>query len=529
MLLKQNNPKIVKGILFTGLLTLLASCGNSSTLESMVRADPKLRENSVSSLDLVDDGSSNTAASIPANNSNNSQTDKKTAPQKASPQNSDKQASLGEDAFTTQPQQETGLPADFPASFPIYPQASLKEAKVGENKKSGMLTWTSADNSKAIADYYQAELTTNDWEIIKPFKFDAKGDIARAIAQKGDRRVHLTLLRSRNSKTGNDGTKLSAIYESQSPKTASTNSQTEVTSKPNSNSNQRSTIATTPNKPNNESSPNVVEQKDTNSEESFPDIVRKKSNGRDSSRKNPDNNDYLPADSSDFTDLDSVPEPLMQPLETVAALGILTPYTQEGNVEVNKFAPNALITRGEYARWLIAANNRYYEGDPGKKIYVVNDTKEPAFQDIKNDNPDFGAIQGLAEAGLVPSRLTQDSTKLMFRPDAPLTREELITWKVPLDTRQALPKASIEAIEESWGFQDAANIDSSAVRALYADYQNGDRSNVRRIFGFTTLFQPKKPVTRAEAAASLWYFGFQGDGITAQEILELETETESNS
>ena len=62
---------------------------------------------------------------------------------------------------------------------------------------------------------------------------------------------------------------------------------------------------------------------------------------------------------------------------------------------------------------------------------------------------------------------------------------------------------------------------------LYADFQNGDLSNIRRIFGYTTLFQPKKPVTRAEAAASLWYFGFQGDGITAQEVLESEAESNS--
>ncbi|MEY4519026.1 MAG: hypothetical protein RLZZ499_1625, partial [Cyanobacteriota bacterium] len=64
-------------------------------------------------------------------------------------------------------------------------------------------------------------------------------------------------------------------------------------------------------------------------------------------------------------------------------------------------------------------------------------------------------------------------------------------------------------------------------RALYDDFQNGDRSNVRRIFGYTTLFQPKKPVTRAEAAASLWYFGFQGDGITAKEVLASAAKTKS--
>ena len=175
----------------------------------------------------------------------------------------------------------------------------------------------------------------------------------------------------------------------------------------------------------------------------------------------------------------------------------------------------------------MAANNRYFANDSGKKIYLVTDSSQPAFQDIKPNNPDFKAIQSLAEAGLVPSRLTEDSTNLLFKPSSPLKREDLLTWKVPLDMRQALPKASIEAIKESWGFQDAADIQSVATRALYADYQNGDRSNVRRIFGYTTLFQPKKPVTRAEAAASLWYFGFQGDGITAKEVLKTESDKQN--
>ena len=221
--------------------------------------------------------------------------------------------------------------------------------------------------------------------------------------------------------------------------------------------------------------------------------------------------------------MDEVPEQLQQPLESVSALGILTPYTGDANVELTKFAPNQAITRAEYARWLIAANNRYYSDNPGKKIYVATKNTQPAFKDVSPNHPDFPAIQSLAEAGLIPSRLTEDSTNVLFRPDAPLIREDLVTWKVPLDTRQSLPQASIEAVEESWGFQDVASIDSSAVRALYADFQNGDRSNIRRIFGYTTLFQPKKPVTRAEAAASLGYFGFQGDGITAQEVLKTET------
>jgi hypothetical protein len=465
MLLKQNNQKVVKSILFTALLALLASCGNSSTLEAMLKADPKLLASDVESKIVTSSASANTKPISKTETTNNN------------------------------------LPKNFPASFPIYPQVQLKEAKLGDDPGSGMLTWTSLDNSKAIADYYQTELAANNWTITKPLTFDAQAETAKAIAVKDNQEVHLTLLRSKNSETGDDGTKLSVIYQPLQSDVATSAGSSAQNSLP------KTAKTQFPNNTNNQ----VTNQQKNIATKTIP------------------GNDYVSASSGDFSDLGNLPEQLSQPLEAVAALGILTPYTKDGNVELNKFAPNAIITRGEYARWLIAANNRYHDDDPGKKIYVVKNTNQPAFEDINQNAPDFGAIQGLAEAGLVPSRLTQDSTKLSFRPDAPLTREDLITWKVPLDTRQALPKASIEAIQASWGFQDAAKIDSSAVRALYADYQNGDRSNVRRIFGFTTLFQPKKTVTRAEAAASIWYFGFQGDGITAQDILDLETKTGSRS
>jgi hypothetical protein len=109
----------------------------------------------------------------------------------------------------------------------------------------------------------------------------------------------------------------------------------------------------------------------------------------------------------------------------------------------------------------------------------------------------------------------------LFQPDAPLLREQLILWKVPLDTRQALPSANLEAVKQTWGFQDAGKIDPKALRAVLADFQNGEKSNIRRVFGYTTLFQPKKPLTRAEAAAALWYFGTQSEGISAREALKL--------
>ncbi|MFM6833570.1 MAG: S-layer homology domain-containing protein, partial [Dolichospermum sp.] len=131
-------------------------------------------------------------------------------------------------------------------------------------------------------------------------------------------------------------------------------------------------------------------------------------------------------------------------------------------------------------------------------------------------------IQGLAEAGLINSILSGDATAVLFRPDAPLTREQLLLWKVPLDTRQSLPGANLEAVKQTWGFQDAGNIEPKALKAILADFQNAEQSNIRRVFGYTTLFQPKKPVTRAEAGAALWYFGTPGEGISATEALKLK-------
>ena len=518
MLLKQNNQKAVKGILFTGLLTLLASCGNSSALESMVRADPKLRGDAESEAVTQANSAQNSTARVKnAPTAETSEAESKVAKEKTASNQLSKQVVADNNAretITQQQKTDSSLPDNFPASFPVYPKVELKEAKT-EDEASGMLTWTSPDNSKAIADYYQAELTANDWEFTKPLKFDPKQEIARAIAVKGDRKVHLTLMQSNNSETGENSTRLSVIYQPLEQNIATSDVSLE----------KNPTTEKTETKSELDTQSNSSENTGARDKSSL-EIAREKQ--QDLAIANLKNSESV-SSTAGFADLENVPEQLTQPLKTVAALGILTPYTKDANVEVNKFAPNDIITRGEYARWLIAANNRYHEGDSGKKIYVVKNTEESAFKDVKPNDADFGAIQGLAEAGLVPSRLTQDSTNLLFRPDAPLTREDLVTWKVPLDTRQALPKASIEAIEESWGFQDVASIDSSAVRALYADYQNGDRSNIRRIFGFTTLFQPKKPVTRAEAAASLWYFGFQGDGVTAQEILELETDTDTDT
>ncbi|ESA34704.1 s-layer domain-containing protein [Leptolyngbya sp. Heron Island J] len=233
-----------------------------------------------------------------------------------------------------------------------------------------------------------------------------------------------------------------------------------------------------------------------------------------------------------YTDIGEAPEELQQYVEDLVALDVLLliDVNADDNVErnPNEFLPNQIITRREYARWLLAANNRFYGDQRTKRIRPAVESAQPAFQDVGKTNIDFSAIQGLAEAGIIPSPLNGNTTSLKFRPNAPLTRKDLILWKVPLDTRSALPEATAAAVTEAWGFQDAGKVDPAALKAILADHSNGEFANIRRALGYTTLFQPDKGVTRAEAAAVLWRFGNSTEGLTAAELLAADEAQSAN-
>ena len=176
------------------------------------------------------------------------------------------------------------------------------------------------------------------------------------------------------------------------------------------------------------------------------------------------------------------------------------------------------ITRREYARWLVKINNILYANVNSKLIRLANPKSKPIFSDVPNSDPDYGFIQGLAEAGLIPSSLTKDATAIAFNPDKPLTREDLISWKVPLDFRQKLPNATLDSIKETWGFQDVNQTKPQVWSELYVDWQNGENANIRKAFGYITLFQPKKNVTYQEAADVLSSFGYQGEIVSLKEV-----------
>ncbi|HEY9824564.1 MAG TPA: S-layer homology domain-containing protein, partial [Stenomitos sp.] len=185
------------------------------------------------------------------------------------------------------------------------------------------------------------------------------------------------------------------------------------------------------------------------------------------------------------------------------------------------FMPNQPISRATFARWLVAVNNRIYRDRPARQIRIAT-TSTAAFADVPTTHPDFGSIQGLAEAGYIPSSLSGDATQTRFRPASPLTRETLLLWKVPIDRQQSLPTVSSTRVTQLWGFKDANRIAPTALSAVAADAQNGDLSNIRRVLGSTLLFQPQKPVTQAEAAAALWFIGTEGESLSVPDLLRAE-------
>ena len=80
---------------------------------------------------------------------------------------------------------------------------------------------------------------------------------------------------------------------------------------------------------------------------------------------------------------------------------------------------------------------------------------------------------------------------------------------------------TVERLQKTLPFQDLGKvIHPETLRLVALDLQNGDRSNLRRSLGYTTLLQPQRSVTRAEAAAVLWSIGAEGSVLTVKDILK---------
>lgn len=410
----------------------------------------------------------------------------------------------GQEVSTSQqqvPQATVQLPADFPKEIPLYPNATPEEVTPSSNENPNVSTrWLSSDPSNIITSYYLQQLPANNWQILR----QPNEQVGFFEARRNDLQIKVDIQ-----------PKAVTNPVPNQPQTA-----TEILIEYQRNLTQTAQATPTPTS---QTTNDAVPQP---GESQFVGPVPSPEATTQPSIATETTNTTATPTSGEFSDLDKVPQQFQKYIQDLAALGVVTPESSAAKVnadtKTNLFKPDAVISRREYARWLAVANNAMYANDPAKQLRLALQSDQPAFQDVPKTDPDFSTIQGLAEAGLIPSPLSGDSTAVLFRPDAPLTREQLILWKVPLDTRQGLPTANLEAVKQTWGFQDAGKIEPKALRAVLADFQNGEKSNIRRVFGYTTLFQPKKPVTRAEAAATLWYFGTQSEGISAVEALKLK-------
>ncbi|PSR84917.1 Myosin-4 like [Actinidia chinensis var. chinensis] len=174
-----------------------------------------------------------------------------------------------------------------------------------------------------------------------------------------------------------------------------------------------------------------------------------------------------------------------------------------------------LCTRREYARWLVRANS-LLERNPKHRIVplvLLSGSIFAAFDDVSIDDPDFGSIQALAEAGIILSRLSgknsssgcydsEDQGGVYFLPERFISRQDLIDWKAQLEY-EVMPGVNEKISKTNMGFMDTREIGSDVSPGLFMDMLASDKSILRKVFGQLKRFQPDKPSTKAQAAVAL--------------------------
>ncbi len=460
----------------------LAACSNTpwaANLQRSLAADPRLAQNPV------------ILGSSPLSNPSPS----------ASPNGTPSPSSLT----------STQLPPSFPGEIPRYPNAKLIEAisPAAQTNEPIETRWFTPDSAAQVQQFYQDKFKADGWQTTQPTIAGAESRIA---AQRDSLRVAIET----SPASGATEFKIRYLFQTDGTQTGEAIAPLSPTASPAAPTAASPTAAS----PTAAAQPKPGDPKFVGPVQPSDWAVKPDA---------PPPNSVMA--SLAFTDLNQAPTELQQYVTDLANLGALplrpsSPANTANNPSSQPFKPNQAITRREYARWLVTANNLIYTSQPSRQIRLGTAAEKPAFVDVSSSDPDFGAIQGLANAGLISSSLSGEPATA-FRPDAPLTREEMILWKVPVDIRRSLPTTNLDAVQQTWGFQDAPKIEPKALRAVLADYQNGDLANIRRSFGYTTLFQPQKTVTRAEAAAALWYFGAQGDGLSAKDALQISRQPET--
>jgi hypothetical protein len=202
----------------------------------------------------------------------------------------------------------------------------------------------------------------------------------------------------------------------------------------------------------------------------------------------------VPPTSVSFTDIGS--DFGRQAITDLGQLGVLD--TKSG-----AFNPSQPITRAEFVRWLVKADNIYFQNDPAHQIRLAQ-AGPATFVDVPTTYADFPYIQGLANAGYV---IGLDATH--FGPTQPLTREQMIGIKASLDEG-----ANIQPVDPSFlkgwlpgQFTDGSTISMHFASAIHEDYSVRTTNNIARVWGSLKTFKPTASVTRSEAAVAISQIG----------------------
>ncbi|XP_031099274.1 uncharacterized protein LOC116003525 [Ipomoea triloba] len=196
-----------------------------------------------------------------------------------------------------------------------------------------------------------------------------------------------------------------------------------------------------------------------------------------------------------------------------------------------------LCTRREYARWLVQASallERNRKHRIASSLALAGSTSA-AFDDVCIEDPDFMPIQSLAEAGIIPSKLSLeklpsnpydsgDHKGVKFFPDRSISRQDLISWKAKLEY-DIVPGINEEISRRKIGFLDVRDITSEVLVDLFVDILANERSIVWKVFGQSKRFQPNKPCTKGQVAVAL-SSGKMAE-YTQSELAKLETENSS--
>lgn len=209
------------------------------------------------------------------------------------------------------------------------------------------------------------------------------------------------------------------------------------------------------------------------------------------------------------------PTPAYNDLHGVAATPYIDQLTQ---LQVfwppgGPFQPNRPVQRREFARWLEHADAAIWAQNPAAVIRPAPPEERAYFTDVPPQDPDFTAIEGLHDAGVVlaPGRV--------FSPNAPITREDALAIKAYVDCGPPDPLLAgdlKQAYFELPAWRDRARISAQDVAPIAACLLQDqgtipqDRlDTIARTFGTVTLLDPDAPLTRAQAAAMIWSIGEQ--------------------